>query len=208
MSRKLFLLSATVELPISRPPEEARRGRVGHLSTHCCTAHGSLVELFVERCPRRAPKLARCGRAGAPFRVAEACANEVVHGQPARCRLSHQLDERWLSPLAEGGKRRDGQEGQVRDVLLKQDRASSGCVQGCDKILAGLYAWVGYGNASDGTRTLALAPTLAPTLGASPYCSTGSPCCPASAPVVLQCRRSGDNCVILPVVQACKSHSE
>ena len=128
MSNQLFFLSATVELPISRPPEEARSGRVGHLSTHCCTAHGSLVELFVKRCPRRAPKLARCGRAGAPFRVAEACANEVVHGQPARCRLSHQLDERWLSPLAEGGKRRDGREGQVRDVLLKEDRASSGCV--------------------------------------------------------------------------------
>ena len=32
MSNQLFFLSATVELPISRPPEEARRGRVGHIA--------------------------------------------------------------------------------------------------------------------------------------------------------------------------------
>mmetsp|Transcript_14543 Transcript_14543/g.29449 ORF Transcript_14543/g.29449 Transcript_14543/m.29449 type:complete len:318 (-) Transcript_14543:93-1046(-) len=92
------------------------------------TAHRLLVVLFVECRPWRAPKLARCGRACAPPRVTEARANEVVPGHHARCRLSHQLDERRFSALAEGGKRRDSREGQVRDMLLKQDRVGSGCV--------------------------------------------------------------------------------
>ena len=124
----------SIEQPTDRSTEERGQKdanpafRAQPFNKAAGTAHGLLVVLRVERCPWRAPKLTRCGRAGPPFRVAEAPEHEVVHGNPSRYRLSHDLDISWLSPLTEGGKGRNGRERQVWDVLLKQDPTSGGYV--------------------------------------------------------------------------------